>query len=55
MFTTFTHTLSGRSFTAEAAGSFGAASVDGRWDSGETGTIWPGETLRDGSLVWVAA
>lgn len=47
------HTGTGRTFTATSEGSFGAASVDGRWDTGEAGTIWPGETFADGSLVWV--
>jgi hypothetical protein len=51
--TTFTHTLSGRTFTANAgAGTFGASSVDGTWDSGQVGTIFPGETFADGSKVW---
>jgi len=55
MTTTYTHRLSGRTFTAQpGSGSFGAASADGVWDSGETGTIWPAETWA-GVPVWSAA
>jgi hypothetical protein len=49
--TTYTHRLSGRRFTATGTGRFGAASVDGIWDTGETGTIWPAETFA-GVPVW---
>lgn len=52
--TTYTHTLSGRSFTAtDGESTYGAAAVDGHWDSGEAGTIWPAETLSDGRPLWV--
>jgi len=51
--TMFVHLISGRSFTATPGdGRFGASSVDGHWDTGEAGTIFPGETLTDGSKVW---
>jgi hypothetical protein len=51
--TTFTHLLSGRTFTAaNGAGTFGASSVDGTWDSGQAGTIFPAEALTDGRKVW---
>lgn len=53
--TTFAHLLSGRTFqVTEHYGAFGASSVDGVWDDGTPGTIFPGELLRDGSLVWAA-
>jgi hypothetical protein len=52
--TIFVHRTTGRTFTAEAgAGTFGAASRDGRWDTGQAGTIWPAEH-RGGSPVWTA-
>lgn len=51
--TAFAHSLTGRTFVVtEHYGRFGASSVDGVWDSGEVGTIFPGELLADGSLVW---
>lgn len=52
---TFVHALSGRSFTATEEGAYGAASLAGRWDSGEAGVIWPTETLVDGTRLWVAS
>lgn len=53
--TTYSHQLSGRTFIAEEGeGTFGAASVDGHWDTGQAGTIWPAE-VAFGALVWVAA
>jgi hypothetical protein len=52
--TIFVHRTTGRTFTAEAgAGTFGAASRDGRWDTGQAGVIWPAEH-RGGSPVWTA-
>lgn len=51
--TSYRHTLSGRTFEATSRdGRFGGASRDGRWDTGETGTIWPAETLADGTPLW---
>lgn len=53
MTTTFRHTLSGRTFEATLRpGSYGGRSRDGRWDTGQEGTIWPDETLNDGTPVW---
>lgn len=50
---TFTHTLSGRTFTASGPSQeFGPAAVEGTWDSGEAGVIWPTETLMCGTLLW---
>ena len=53
--TTFVHRLTGRTFIAEAGeGYYGPTSRDGRWDSGEAGTIWPDEPLL-ASTAWVEA
>lgn len=51
----FRHTTTGRTFTTTGEGEFGGTSAAGTWDSGQAGTIFPGETFRDGSPVWVAA
>jgi hypothetical protein len=49
----YTHRLSGRTFTAnDGAGAFGESSVDGTWNTGEFGTIFPGELWGD-APVWV--
>lgn len=54
--TTWRHTLSGRTFEAKlGSGRFGAMSLDGHWDTGEAGTIWPAETLLDGTPLWSTA
>lgn len=53
---TFTHTVTGRKFHAiEGEGAYGAATLDGHWDTGQAGTIWPAETFRDGTLCWTEA
>ena len=56
MLNTYRHTISGATFTTNGhAGPFGA-SVSGRWNEhGTEGVIFPGETLKDGSPVWVNA
>lgn len=49
----FVHSVSGQTFTAERVSEvYGAAAVDGRWESGQAGTIWPNETFKDGSRIW---
>lgn len=50
--TTYVHTITGRTFTATRPGSFGAGSVDGRWDTEDHGTIWPGDTTHTGDPLW---
>jgi hypothetical protein len=49
----YIHQVSGRGFTATSAGEI-PTTVAGTWDNGQAGVIYPGERLRDGSLVWVA-
>ena len=51
---TYCYTLTGYLFhAAPGAGGYGAASRDGIWEpTGQRGTIWLNETLRDGTAVW---
>jgi len=55
--TTWQHTLTGRTFAATdgPSRSYGPAARDGRWDTGQAGTIWPAETFADGTPAWSSA
>ena len=51
--TTYVHTLSGRTFTANPGdGTYGPTSRDGVWGDGTAGVIWPNEPLKDGRTCW---
>ena len=52
----YVHTITGRTFTSTPGpGRFGSSSVDGTWDNGESGTIFPGEIFtRTGEPCWTA-
>jgi len=54
--TTWQHTLTGRTFIATDGPSrtYGPAARDGHWDTGQAGTIWIGETFRDGTPCWTS-